>query len=136
NQLFGFGIVVGLNGTGDGNGIDFTTKSVSNLLEKMGIRIDPEDVKVKNVAAVMVTATLPPFARPGLKMDVTLSSLGDAKGLQGGTLLFTPLKGVDGNVYATAQGPIAVGGFSIGAGQDAAIQNHPTVGHISEGATV
>ena len=135
NQLFGYGIVIGLNGTGDGN-IDFTTKSISNLLEKMGLKVDPKDVKVKNVAGVIVTATLPPFARPGNKIDVTLSSIGDAKSIQGGTLLFTPLKAADGKVYAVAQGAITVGGFSVDANADATIKNHPTVGQISEGATV
>ena len=136
NQLFGFGIVVGLNGTGDGNGSDFTTKGLSNLLEKMGVRVDAKDIKSKNVAAVMVTSSLPPFIRPGSRIDVSLSSMGDAKSLQGGTLLFTPLKGADGNVYAVAQGSVTVGGFSIEGGGDAAIKNHPTVGSISEGASV
>lgn len=136
NQLYGFGVVVGLNGTGDGNSVDFTTQSVSNLLETMGIRVDSDEVKVKNVAAVMVTATLPPFIRPGSKLDVTLSSLGDAKSLQGGTLLFTSLKGADGNVYAVAQGAVTVGGFSAGSEGDAAIKNHPTVGNISAGGIV
>lgn len=136
NDLFGYGIVIGLNGTGDGGSVDFTSKSVSNLLEKMGLKVDPKDVKVKNVAGVVVTAKLPPFARPGSKIDVTLSSIGDAKSIQGGTLLFTPLKASDGNVYAVAQGPITVGGFSIEASSDAAVKNHPTVGQIAEGATV
>src|SRR4051812_6747420 len=101
NQLFGYGIVVGLNGTGDGK-VDFTLKSVSNLLEKMGIRVAPSAIKVKNVAAVMVTATLPPFVRPGSKIDISIASIGDAKSLQGGTLVLTSLKGADGNVYAVA----------------------------------
>ncbi len=136
NQLFGYGIVIGLNGTGDGGSVEFTSKSISNLLEKMGLKVDPEDVKVKNVAGVVVTATLPAFARPGNKIDVTLSSIGDAKSIQGGTLLFTPLKSADGNVYAVAQGAISVGGFSVETSADAAIKNHPTVGQISEGATV
>ncbi len=136
NDLIGFGVVVGLNGTGDGNSVDFTTQSVSNLLETLGIRVDAEEVKVKNVAAVMVTSTLPPFARPGSKIDITISSLGDAKSLQGGTLLLTQLKAADGNVYALAHGPVAVGGFSVESGADAAVKNHPTVGIISEGARV
>ncbi len=135
NQLYGFGIIVGLNGTGDGK-VDFTTKSISNLLEKMGIKIDPKDVKVKNVAAVIATATLPPFIRPGSRIDVLLSSLGDAKSLQGGTLLLTPLKGADGNVYAVAQGEVSVGGFAVEGGGDTAQKNHPTVGNIASGATV
>jgi flagellar P-ring protein FlgI len=136
NQLLGYGVVVGLNGTGDGNKIDFTVKSLSNLLENMGIRVNPQDLKVKNVAAVLVTAELPPFSRPGTKIDVTLSSLGDAKSLLGGTLLFTPLRGADGNVYAVAQGAISVGGFSIAGEGDSAQKNHPTVGTISQGAIV
>lgn len=137
NQLVGYGLVVGLNGTGDGKSVDFTTKSMSNMLEKMGVRVDSKDIKVKNVASVMVTATLPAFIRPGSKLDVTLSSLGDAKSLQGGTLLFSPLKGADGNVYAVAQGEVVVGGFSVEGGSgDSAQKNHPTVGNISGGATV
>lgn len=135
NQLYGYGIVVGLNGTGDGK-IDFTNKSVSNMLERMGVRVDPKDIKVKNVASVMVTSTLPAFVRPGSKIDVTLSSLGDAKSIQGGTLLFTQLKGADGNVYAVSQGPVSVGGFAVDSGGDTAQKNHPTVGTIAAGATV
>jgi flagellar P-ring protein precursor FlgI len=136
NQLLGYGLVVGLNGTGDGRMTDFTPKSISNLLEKMGIRVNPTAVRVKNVAAVMVTAELPPFSRPGSKINVTLSSLGDAKSLQGGMLLFTPLKGADGNTYAVAQGPINLGGFAVSQGGDSAQKNHPTVGTIPEGALV
>lgn len=136
NQLFGYGLVVGLNGTGDGRSVEFTTKGLSNMLEKVGIRVDSQDIKVKNVAAVLVTATLPPFSRPGSKLDVTLSSMGDAKSLQGGTLLFTPLRGADGNVYAVAQGPVAIGGFTAEGGGDAAVRNHPTVGVITSGATI
>jgi len=136
NQLLGYGIVIGLNGTGDGNNIEFTTKGLSNMLENMGIRVDPAKINVKNVAAVLVTAELPAFVRPGSKIDVTLSSMGDAKSLSGGTLIFTPLRGADGNVYAVAQGPISVGGFSVAGDTDSATKNHPTVGVISEGATV
>jgi flagellar P-ring protein precursor FlgI len=136
NQLFGYGLVVGLNGTGDGKGVEFTVKGISNMLERLGIRVNPETIGVKNVAAVLVTAELPPFTRPGSKIDITLSSLGDAKSLSGGTLLFTTLKGADGNVYAVAQGPVAVGGFAVGSGGDAAQKNHPTVGGISAGGTV
>lgn len=137
NELYGYGIVVGLNGTGDGNSVQFTTKGLANMLEKMGVRINPEDIKVKNVAAVLVTSTLPAFSRPGSKIDVTLSSLGDAKSLQGGTLIFTPLRGPDGNVYAVSQGEVSVGGFAVdGGGGDSAQKNHPTVGNIANGATV
>lgn len=135
NQLLGYGIVVGLNGTGDGK-IDFTLKSMSNMLEKMGIRTDPILIKVKNVASVMVTSELPPFARPGSKVNITISSMGDAKSLQGGILLITPLKGGDGNTYAVAQGPIDLGGFAVSGGGDSAQKNHPTVGTIPQGALV
>ncbi len=137
NQLYGYGLVVGLNGTGDGNNSRFTTSSISNALESMGVRVAPREIQVKNVAAVIITATLPAFIRPGSKLDVTVSSMGDAKSLQGGTLLFTTLKGADGNVYAVAQGPLSVGGFSIDAtGGDNATKNHPTVGTIAAGGTV
>lgn len=136
NQLIGYGLVVGLNGTGDGKSVEFTVKGISNMLEKMGIRVPSANVSVKNVAAVMVTGMLPPFARPGTKIDITLSSLGDAKSLQGGTLVFTPLKGADGNVYAIGQGPVSVGGFAVEGGGDTAQKNHPTVGVIALGATV
>lgn len=136
NQLYGYGIVVGLNGTGDGQGADFTYKSLSNMIEKLGIRVDPGQIKIKNVASVIVTSTLPPFSRPGSKIDVTLSSLGDAKSLQGGTLIMTPLRAADANVYAVAQGAISVGGFAVENGGDSAQKNHPTVGVISEGALV
>lgn len=135
NQLFGYGIVIGLNGTGDGK-IDFTNKSISNMLERLGVRVDPKDVKVKNIASVLLTATLPAFVRPGSKIDVTLSSLGDAKSIQGGTLLMAPLKAADGATYAVAQGPVSVGGFAVESGGDSAQKNHPTVGVISGGANV
>jgi len=136
NQLIGYGLVVGLNGTGDQRGASFTPQSMSNLLERLGVRVRPEDLKVKNVAAVVATATLPPFARPGSNVDVTLSSIGDASTLQGGTLLMTPLRAADGKVYAVAQGPVSVGGFSVESGGDSAQNNHPTVGLITRGATV
>lgn len=135
NQLLGYGLIVGLNGTGDGK-VDFTVKTISNMLESMGIRVPFEQIKVKNVAAVVVTADLPPFVRPGSRIDISMSSLGDAKSLQGGTLLFTPLKGADGNTYAVAQGAVNLGGFSISDGGDSAQKNHPTVGTIPQGATV
>lgn len=135
NQLFGYGLVTGLNGTGDGK-IDFTNKSVANFMEKMGIKVDPQAIKVKNVASVLVTAELPAFIRPGSKIDISLSSLGDAKSLQGGTLLLTPLKAADGNVYAVGQGQISVGGFSVSDGGDTDTKNHPTVGLIAAGAMV
>jgi flagellar P-ring protein precursor FlgI len=136
NQLVGYGLVVGLNGTGDKRGSSFTPQSVANLLERLGVRVDPEKLKLANVAAVIVTTTLPPFSRPGSKLDVTLSSLGDASTLQGGTLVATPLKGVDGKIYAVAQGAISVGGFTVEGGGDSAQKNHPTVGRVALGATV
>lgn len=137
NQLFGYGLVIGLNGSGDGTGTKFTIQGLVNMLEHMGIHVSAQDVKVSNVAAVMVSAKLPPFAKVGQKIDVTVSSIGDAKSLQGGTLLLTPLKGVDGKVYAIAQGPVSVGGFSAGGAAGGGVtKNHPTVGRISGGATV
>ncbi|MBW2090602.1 MAG: flagellar basal body P-ring protein FlgI [Deltaproteobacteria bacterium] len=136
NQLIGYGLVVGLNGTGDKSGTTFTMQSLSNMLKNMGIQVSPQQVRVKNVAAVMVTADLPPFVKVGSKIDVLISSLGDATSLQGGTLLATPLSGIDRKVYAVAQGPISIGGFAA-VGVAAGIQkNHPTVGRISQGALV
>ncbi len=140
NHLFGYGLVVGLNGTGDGSGSEFTIRSIVNMLERMGVHIDRErlaQVKPKNIAAVMVTAVLPPFARVGTRVDVTVSSIGDAKNLQGGTLLLTPLRGVDQQVYALAQGPILTGGFAAGGAAGGGVQkNHPTVGMIAKGAHI
>jgi flagellar P-ring protein precursor FlgI len=137
NQLFGYGLVVGLDGTGDGNKSLFTVQSLSSMLERMGVTTHPDQLKVKNVAAVMITANLPPFARTGSRIDVLVSSIGDAKNLQGGTLLLTPLKGADGNVYAVAQGPVSTGGFSYGKGTGTGVQkNFPTVGRIADGALI
>jgi len=136
NQLVGYGVVVGLNGTGDKKGTAFTSQSISNLLERLGVRVSPADLKLANVAAVVVTANLPPFARPGLKTDITLASIGDSTTLQGGVLLMTPLKAADGKTYAVAQGPVSVGGFTITGGGDQTQRNHPTVGVVTKGATV
>jgi flagellar P-ring protein precursor FlgI len=141
NQLVGYGLVVGLNGTGDSsNNVDFAVRSTLNMLERMGIHVERErfaNIKLKNVAAVMVTGNLPPFARIGNKIDVAISSIGDAKSLQGGTLLMTPLKGVDDQVYALGQGPIAVGGYVASGNAGGGItKNHPTVGTISKGAII
>jgi flagellar P-ring protein FlgI len=137
NQLIGYGLVVGLNGTGDGTTTKFTVQSLINMMERLGIHALPDQVKVKNVAAVMVTADLPPFARDGNKMDVLVSSIGDAKSLQGGTLLLTALRGVDNQIYALAQGPLLVGGFaSSGAAGGGVQKNHPTVARIPGGASV
>ncbi|MEJ2091280.1 MAG: flagellar basal body P-ring protein FlgI [Syntrophobacterales bacterium] len=137
NQLIGNGLVVGLNGTGDGNNVDFNTQELANMLSRLGINSARDKIKVKNIAAVAVTALLPPFARVGSKIDVVVSSMGDAKSLQGGTLLLTPLKGVDSQVYALAQGPVVVGGFAAsGQAGGGVTKNHPTAGRIACGATV
>ncbi|GAA8580232.1 flagellar basal body P-ring protein FlgI [Helicobacter pylori] len=109
NQLIGYGLVIGLNGTGDKSGSKFTMQSISNMLESVNVKISADDIKSKNVAAVMITASLPPFARQGDKIDVQISSIGDAKSIQGGTLVMTPLNAVDGNIYALAQGAITLG---------------------------
>lgn len=138
NQLVGYGIVVGLAGDGDSNAAT-TLRSVANILERYGLTVNPTDIKAKNVAAVMITADIGPFLRSGARIDVNVASMGDAKALQGGVLLQTPLLGADGRVYAVAQGPVAVGGFLGGAGGagGATVQkNHPTVGTISNGAIV
>ena len=138
NQLSGYGIVVGLAGEGDG-ALDFTTQAVSNMLKEYGVNVDPNDIQSSNVAAVMVTAEIKPFMREGSRLDITISSLGDAATLQGGVLLQTPLYGADGEVYAVAQGAVAVGGFIGGAsgpGGATVQQNHPTVGTIPGGAIV
>ncbi|WP_457564244.1 flagellar basal body P-ring protein FlgI [Caminibacter sp.] len=133
NQLIGYGLVVGLNGSGDSSS-KFTNQTLSNLLKNVNIKLNPNDIKSKNVAAVMVTATLPPFAREGDKIDVTVSSIGDAKSLQGGVLLITPLKGVNGKIYALAQGPITMGGFNLKGGKK---QKHfTTTVKVINGATV
>ena len=137
NQLVGYGLVVGLAGSGDSDSTIFTLQSISSMLEKMGVTVKPEDIKVKNVAAVMVTADLPPFARMGSRLDALVNSIGDSKALQGGTLLMTPLKGADGQVYAVGQGPVSTGGFTVGANSGDKVQkNFTTVGRIVQGALV
>ncbi|MCX6345961.1 MAG: flagellar basal body P-ring protein FlgI [Armatimonadetes bacterium] len=137
NQLQGYGLVIGLNGTGDGTASKFTPESIANMLEKEGIVIPASTLKVKNVAAVFVTATLPPFARPGSTIDVVVSSVGDSKSLAGGTLLQVPLKAANGKVYAVAQGPLSVGGTTAGAGSGASVtKNQTTVGRVPDGAIV
>src|ERR1700743_2697790 len=137
NQLIGYGLVVGLNGTGDTlNNIPFTKQSLQAMLERMGATTRGPTIRTGNVAAVMVTGNLPPFATQGTRMDVTVSALGDAKNLQGGTLLVHPLLGADGNVYAVAQGSLAISGFQA-EGQAARItQGVPTVGRIANGAII
>ncbi|MBU0483740.1 MAG: flagellar basal body P-ring protein FlgI [Proteobacteria bacterium] len=137
NQLVGYGLVVGLNGTGDGSQASFTSQGLVNMLENMGIHVNRDGVKVKNVAGVMITAKMPAFIKPGQMIDVVLSSMGDCTSLQGGTLVAVPLKGLDGKVYAMAQGPVSIGGFedtglAVGAGQ----KRHATVARIPNGATV
>ncbi len=137
NQLIGYGLVVGLNGSGDRERTQFTFNTLANLLDNMGIYVDPQQMRVRNIAAVMVTSKLPPFVRQGSRIDVQVSSVGDAKSLEGGTLLMTPLQGPDGQVYAVAQGPISTGGFAVGgAGGNLVQKNHPTVGYVSGGGLV
>lgn len=136
NQLVGYGLVVGLDGTGDGNRAKFTTQSLANMLEKMGVSVNEADIKVENVAAVMVTAQLPPFAKAGGRIDALVSSIGDADNLQGGTLLFTPLKAANGKVFAIAQGPVNTGGFAAGGAGGSVQKNFPTVGRVVGGALV
>ncbi|NCD25588.1 MAG: flagellar basal body P-ring protein FlgI [Deltaproteobacteria bacterium] len=135
NDLVGYGLVVGLAGTGDKNA-PFTMQSMANMLDSMGVQVDRASIKPKNVAAVMVTAKMPVSSRPGARMDVTVSSMGDASSLLGGVLLMTPLKGVDGNVYALSQGPLIVGGFSAGGDATQATKNITTVARIPSGAII
>ena len=136
NQLLGYGMVVGLDGTGDKDQTKFTVQSLANLMSRQGLTVNPATIKVKNVAAVMVTTELPPFARSGSRLDVTVSSTGDAKSLAGGTLLMTALQGPDGQTYAVAQGPLLVGGFSASAGGASVTKNHPTVGRVPDGGII
>ncbi|MDP4022618.1 flagellar basal body P-ring protein FlgI [Methylobacterium sp. NEAU 140] len=137
NQLVGYGIVVGLNGTGDSlNNIPFTKQSLQAMLERLGVNTRGATMRTQNLAAVMVTANLPPFAAQGTRIDVTVSSLGDAKSLQGGTLLVTPLLGADGEVYALAQGSVAIAGFSAEGEAAKITRGVPTNGRISNGANI
>src|SRR6201981_354966 len=137
NQLIGYGLVVGLNGTGDTlNNIPFTKQSLQAMLERMGVNIRGATIRTGNVAAVMVTGNLPPFSTQGTAIDVTVSALGDAKSLQGGTLLVTPLLGADGNVYAVAQGSIAISGFQFEGDAAKIVRGVPTVGRIANGAII
>lgn len=137
NALIGYGLVVGLNGTGDKlNNSPFTEQSLIAMLERLGVNVRGQNLNTGNVAAVMVTATLPAFAKQGSRIDVTVSTMGDAKSLQGGTLLVTPLMGADGDVYAVSQGPIAISGFTAGGAAQTVTQNIPTRGRIASGAVV
>ncbi len=134
NQLTGYGLVVGLNGTGDRQNTEFTVQTLANLLQEYNIRVSPVDVRVKNVAAVMVTVDIPAFVQPGTKLDASVSSIGDAGSLSGGTLLLTPLKGPDGKVYAVAQGPVSLGGGYTALAVGAKVtKNHQTAGRITGG---
>src|SRR4026207_2014410 len=135
NSLTGLGLVIGLNKTGDKRQTAFTQQQLVSMLERFGITLNGS-VRVENIATVMVTADLPPFERPGSKIDVTVSSIGDSTSLQGGILMITSLQGLDGNVYAVAQGPLVLGGFSAGNDTTGVTVNHPTVGRIPNGATV
>src|SRR5215475_2241505 len=137
NALVGYGLVVGLQGTGDDATSPVTRRSLAQLMKHLGVQVDPAEVKAKNVAAVIVTAKLPPFGRAGTDIDVTVSSMGTAKSLQGGTLVATPLKGADLQTYAIAQGSLSLGGFAVeGASGSSAKKNHVTVGLIPGGATI
>lgn len=136
NALYGYGLVVGLSGTGDTERVFFTSQSISGMLGRLGIRIDPREVRTRNVAAVMVTARLPTYSRPGSRIDIHVSSMGNARSLAGGVLLVTPLTGPDGVVYALAQGPVQAGGFEFGAAGSFLQRNQPTSGTVPGGASI
>jgi flagellar P-ring protein precursor FlgI len=136
NELYGYGLVVGLSGSGDSERVLFTQQSVAGMLGRLGIRVDADDVRARNVAAVMVTARLPAFSRPGARLDVQVASLGNARSLAGGVLLITPLTAADGQVYAVAQGALQVGGYEAGGGASSLRKNTPTSGRIPAGGTV
>jgi flagellar P-ring protein precursor FlgI len=134
NPLWGYGLVIGLNATGDNS--EASKRAMTNILRRSGLVLDPADLSSKNIASVLVTAELPPFGRKGANIDVAVSCIGNCSSLQGGMLLMTPLMGADGTVYAVAQGPISIGGFSAGGQSATATQNHTTVGDIPAGATI
>ena len=137
NFLWGYGLVVGLNKTGDGNSNKVTRQAIVNMLENMGMTVTPDMVKSGNCAVVVVTANLPPFAKAGTTVDITVNSVGDAKSLQGGTLLLTPLRAGDNQIYVVAQGPVSLGGgYSVSGGGDSVQKNHPTVGVVPSGGIV
>lgn len=136
-ELIGYGLVIGLDGTGDGNGTQFTTRSLANLVQRMGLTVEPEKIKVKNIAAVIVTATMAGHQSLGSHFDVTVSSIGDASSLQGGTLLLTPLSAADGVTYAVAQGAVSIGGFNVQVDEgNRIVNNYTLVGRIPNGAKV
>jgi len=136
NQLVGYGIVVGLHGTGDSQQTGFSTQTLASMLLRMGVSVPATGIRVQNLAAVFVSATLPAFARPGAKIDITTSSAGDASSLEGGVLLMTPLYGADGKIYAQAQGPLVVGGYSVSVNGNTKQFNHPTTARVPLGAMV
>ena len=136
NMLIGYGLVAGLKRTGDSQQTFFSTQTLANIMARMGLQIPVSSVQIRNVAAVMVTATLPPFARPGTHVDVTVSSIGDAKSIEGGILLLTPLHASDGQVFAEAQGSLTIAGYTAGTKTNSVVVNQPTVGLISNGAIV
>src|SRR3954451_257595 len=136
NQILGYGLVVGLNGTGDRRQTVFSVQSLTNVLQRMGVSVNPAAITVKNTASVLVTATLPAFAQPGVTLDATVAAIGDASNLQGGLLVLTTLKGINGQVYGTAQGPVVTGGFVAGRTANSATVNHPTVGRVPNGISV
>ena len=136
NQLVGYGIVVGLAGTGDSNRSQATVQSVANMMGSFSIDVTADQIRSQNLAAVMLTANLPPFVHTGDRIDVTVSSMGDADSLQGGTLIMSPLRAANNEVYAVAQGPISIGGFNAQGGGSSVRQNHPTVGRMPNGALV
>jgi flagellar P-ring protein precursor FlgI len=136
NQLMGYGLMVGLRGTGDRQQTLFSAQSLANLLERMGLTVNPTMIQVKNTAAVMITATLPPYAQPGSRIDVTVAAIGDCSSLQGGILLMTGLRAPDNQVYAVAQGPAVLGGYVAGSGSNSQVVNHPTVGRLPGGAII
>ena len=136
NQLVGYGLVVGLNGTGDKRQTVFSSQSLTNLLARMGVQVNPTAILVRNTAAVLVTGTLPPFAQPGTRIDISVAAIGDATNLQGGILILTPLKGADGQVYASSQGSVVTGGFVAGRAGNNQTVNHPTAGRVPNGAII
>ena len=136
-RLIGYGLVVGLPGTGDKEQTVFSIQSLTNMLQRYGVNVDPSKIRVRNIAAVMVTANIPPFAKPGMKVDAIVSSIGDAKSLQGGTLLLTPLRAIDGKIYAIAQGPVSIGGGFFAGGAGARVnKNITTTGRVVNGVVI
>ena len=134
NKLIGYGLVIGLDGTGDKG--QAATQGIINMLTRMGVTLSSTDLTTKSIASVVITGTLPPFAKPGMKLDALVSTIGDAKSIQGGTLLLSPLKGPDGKVYGLAQGPVSIGGFAAEGEGASAQKNHPTAGKIPDGIMI